>query len=194
MENKISVKDFVNEFKINRVVNTKADPNGVSNFIRDKLQINEYIPFNKKREIVEMIVAQNLTEEDGIKHYDSIGSYMGFVIAMLVAHTALEMSENPIDDYDELSKNGLLEPIVGAFKKDYDESEVLLKMTIAAKLEDNNLNVLIGKFLNGISEKINAFSDVAKDKLGNLNLKDIIGANIKEEDITKLISVLDTLK
>ena len=174
MENKISVKDFVNEFKINRVVNTKADPNGVSNFIRDKLQINEYIPFNKKREIAEMIVAQNLTEEDGIKHYDSIGSYMGFVIAMLVAHTALEMSANPIDDYDE--------------------SEVLLKMTIAAKLEDNNLNVLIGKFLNGISEKINAFSDVAKDKLGNLNLKDIIGANIKEEDITKLISVLDTLK
>ena len=194
MENKISIKDFVNEVKTNRIVNTKADPNAMSNFIRDRLQINEYIPFNEKRKIVEMVVMQNLKEEDGVKHYDSIGSYMSFIIAMLISHTTLEMSENPFDDYDELSKNGLLEPIMGTFKKDYDECETLLKATIVEKLEDNNLNVLVGKFLNNILKRFDAFGDVVKDKFGNVNLKDIIGANIKEEDITKLIGVLDKLK
>ena len=113
---------------------------------------------------------------------------------MLVAHTALEMSTNPVDDYDELSRNGLLEPIVSTFKGDYDECDILLKMTIAEKLEDNNFNILVGKFLNGVLEEFNAFSDVVKEKLGNLNLKDIIDADIKEEDVTKLISVLDKLK
>ena len=194
MKNKINAKDFVNEFKTNRVVNTKADPNAVSNFIKDRLDIVEYIPFKEKRDIVEMVVAQNIKEDNGIKRYDSIGSYMSFVVAMLVAHTALDMSTNPVDDYDELSRNGLLEPIVSTFKGDYDECDILLKMTIAEKLEDNNFNILVGKFLNGVLEEFNAFSDVVKEKLGNLNLKDIIDADIKEEDVTKLLSVLDKLK
>lgn len=191
---KITVEDFINEFKEKKVMNTKIEPDGVEKFIRAKLNIKTYVPFVEKREIVEMVVAQNLQDEDGVKRYDSIGSYMSFVVAMLASHTDFEISKNPIDDYDELSKNGLLELVIGMFKKDYDESEVLLKMTIAAKLEDNNLNILVGKFSNKVLEKIDVVVDVLKDKISKVKLKDIMGADIKKEDIAKLIGALDKLK
>ena len=145
----------------------------------------------KKRKIIEVVVEQNTKEIDGIKKNDSINQYLSFVISMLSAHTNIEFSEDPIADYDMLAESGLLSQIIAEFKESYDECDVLLKMELASKLEDNNINVLVGRFLNGILNKLDDFSGVLKDTFKDINVNDFLGKNFKDEDLAKLTSFLD---
>lgn len=187
----MTIKEFVENFANDKVINTQLKPNAISEYIKEKLEVKSYIPFKIKREIVEIVVSQNTKEIDGIKRHDSINAYIGFVVAMISAHTALEFSENPIEDYDLLAENMLLPKIIDEFKDSYNECDILLKMALAMELEDNNINVLVGKFLNGILQKLDGVGEVLKDKLGNFDLKDILGADFKQEDLAKLTGFLN---
>lgn len=187
----MKVNEFIENFKTKKIMNTQIAPNAVSEHIKKELEVKTYLPFRIKREIVEMVVNKNIKEVDGIKKSDSIDAYIGFVVAMLSAHTVLEFGADPVADYDLLAESGLLPQIIAEFKESYDECDVLLKMALAMKLEDNNINVLVGKFLNNLSQKLDSAGDVLKDKLGDFNLQDILGANFKQEDLAKLSSFLD---
>lgn len=184
---KVVVKDFVSEFVEKKITNNKINPNAIEDFIRSKLEITEYIPFRTKREIVEMIVEKVITEEDGIKRVDGISQFLSFIVAMVASHTTLAFSDKPEEDYDALSRCGLLEHIVAMFKKDVDECDVLLKIAIADELADNNLNVIIGKFFNGVADTLRGFAEKA-------DASKLFGESINKEDIAKLIGVLDKLK
>ena len=190
----VNVKHFIEEFHNKKIQNTQIKPNAVSDYLKETLEIKEYIPFNTKRQIVEMVVAQNTKFVDGIKKNDAIGQYVGFVVAMIASHSNLEFSENPVEDYDALAESGLLPQIINEFKADYSECDILLKMALAMELEDNNVNALIGRFLNKISSGLDGVLEVVMDKFGDFDLKNILGADIKEEDLTKLIGLLDKLK
>ena len=187
----MKVAEFVNEFKNKKIMNTKINEHAVSDYIENTLEIKTYIPFMKKRKIIEVVVEQNTKEIDGIKKNDSINQYLSFVISMLSAHTNIEFSEDPIADYDMLAESGLLSQIIAEFKESYDECDVLLKMELASKLEDNNINVLVGRFLNGILNKLDDFSGVLKDTFKDINVNDFLGKNFKDEDLAKLTSFLD---
>lgn len=194
MKEKILVNDLVSEFLSKKIVNSKIAPNAVEEFIKQRIDIVEYLPFSQKREVVEMVVAKVVSEEDGIKRVNSITQFLSFIVAMLVSHTTLSFSENVEDDYDALSKSGLLEPILDMFKRDYSECDALLKAAIADELADNNLNVIIGKFLNGVLGKLDGVVDTVKGFTDNLDLSKLLGANINKEDIAKIIGVVDKLK
>lgn len=187
----MKVLDFVNEFKNKRIMNTKINEHAVSDYIKEALEIKSYLPFMEKRKIIEVVVEQNTKEVDGIKKNDSINQYLSFVISMLSAHTNIEFSEDPVADYDMLSESGLLPQIIAEFKESYDECDILLKMELTSKLEDNNINVLVGKFLNDILNKLDDFGDMLKDKFGDIDVNDFLSNNFKEEDLAKLTSFLD---
>ena len=175
------VKEFVEEFKAKEIHNTRADSSAVLNYVKGTLEIKTYLPFREKRAIVEMVVEKNISEVDGIKKIDAMDEYIAFVMSMITAHTNLQCSEDPVADYDLLAESGLLPVIIETFKDDYNECDVLLKMERASELEDNNVNVLIGKFLDKIIKTISNVTD-------KLNIKDIISEN----DLAKLSSFLDT--
>lgn len=189
-----TVENFINEFNEKKIRNTQANPNAVSEYIRRSLDIKKYILFREKRTIAEMIVEQNITEVDGIKRYNTINAYVSFVIAMLSAHTNLEFSEDPVADYDLLAESGLLPQIVAEFQNDYNECEIILKMELAMKLEDNNVNVLIGHFLDSILKKLEGASEVLNEKFKDVNFNDILGVDINKENLAKLSGFLDKLK
>jgi hypothetical protein len=191
--NIMKVIDFVQSIKDKKVMNTKLDPNGVENYIRDNLEIKEYIPFKDKRMIAEMVVSTNTVEIDGVKKHDAISAYVGFVVAMLTSHTNLEMSDNPVADYDLLAENGLLIPIIETFRADYTECDILLKMALAYEMEDNNVGAVVGRFLNGIYNTLDGIGDVFKDTISGFDFKEILG-DIKQEDLAKLSSLLDKSK
>lgn len=190
MKEKILVQDFCKEYVEKRIENTKYQPDAIETFIQDRLDIVRYLPFNKKREIVEIIVSKAVTEEDGVKRADGIAQFLAFIVAMVASHTTLAFSDKPEEDYDALSRCGVLEHIIAMFKKDVDECDVLLKMAIADELADNNLNVIIGKFLNGVLGKMDGLVDImAKGFTENLDLSKLLGANIKEEDVAKILGL-----
>lgn len=65
-------------------------------------------------------------------------------------------------------------------------------MLVSQVLEDNNFNVIVGKFLNGILAHIDVFAATLKESVGNVDIAKILGDNFKEEDMVKLHSFLDS--
>ncbi len=188
----MNVQDFIQEFVDKKISNTKINPNAVEEFIKSKLKIRTFIPFVEKRKIVELVVSANITEEYNIKKIDSVGQFVGFVTSMLMAHTDLELDQvDPIKSYDALSESGLLEPIIACFQGDYSECEVLLKMTVADTLADNELSVVVAKFLDDVSNKLDGVVDGVKEMVGNVDLKELLGMNFEEKDLAKLKGFLD---
>ena len=185
------VKDLVSDFQTKKISDTKIAPNAVSDYLKKNLEIKTYLPFRAKRTIVETVVSQNIEWVDGIKKIDSINEYAGFIVAALTAHTNLEFSEDPVADYDLLAESGLLPKIIAEFQESYGECEVLLKMARTSELEDNNLEAIVGRFLNGILERLDGVGESLQGMLGNLNIQDILGGSFKEEDLTKLKGFLD---
>ena len=189
----MKITEFVEAYKAKKFINTPQGLGEKAEWVRSELGIKSYIPFMQKREIAEMIVAQNTKVVDGVKKYDDINSYVLLVVASLVAHTNLEFGTDPIADYDILAEAGLLPQIIAEFQGSHEEIGILLKMAIAAELEDNNVNVLIGHFLDSILKKLDGVNDAIKSKIKELDVKDLLG-DITKEDLTKLSGLLDKLK
>lgn len=189
-----NVQSFIHEFKEKKIMNTKVAPNAVSTYLRKKLEIKTYIPFRVKRQIVESVVAKNIEWVEGIKKIDAINEYVSFIVAVISAHTNIEWSDDPVADYDALAESGLLPQIIAEFQESYSEFDVLLKLARASELEDNNINVLVGKFLNGILDRLDSVGEVLKNNLGDFDIKHILGTDFKQEDLAKLTGFLDKLK
>lgn len=179
------VQDFIKTFTEKKIVNSKIHENAVSDYLKKELEIKTYIPFREKRRIAEMIVEKNIKVVDGIKKYDDIDGYVGLVVASIVAHTNLQFGDDVVADYDLLAESGLLTQIIAEFQGSHEEIGILLKMAVASELEDNNINVIIAHFLDGILKKLDAFK--------GFDFKDLLG-NIGEEDLAKLIGLLDKIK
>ena len=187
----MKIIDFVQGFKDKKIMNTKVDTDAVGKYIKEILEVREYVPFKEKRAIIELIVLNNTKVVDGVKNIDSISQYISFITAMLTAHTNLEFGEDPVVDYDILSENGLLAPIIETFKTDYSECDVLLKMALADELEDNNVNIVFGKFLNGILYRLDAVVEYIKSTMDGVDINSILGESFNQEDLAKLSSFLD---
>ena len=190
MKEQIEIKVFVEEFANKKIMNTKLNDHAVEDFIREKLEITEYLPFEKKRELVQMIIEHVIREEDGVKKVDSVAQFLSFITSMLISHTNLKIVSAE-QDYDALNSCGLLEPIIAMFQKDFSECEALLKMSIADELADNNLSVVVSKFLHGILDKIDSFGEIVKGFAGNLDLSKLLGENIKEEDVAEILGFVN---
>ena len=113
---------------------------------------------------------------------------------MISAHTTLEFSNDPVADYDLLVESGLLPLIVTEFQNDYNECEVILKMALAMELEDNNVNVLIGNFLDSILKKLEGVGEALNEKFKNFNIKDALGTDINIENMDELNSLINKSK
>ncbi len=187
----MKIIEFVEKFNNDKVTNSKINPNAVSDYLKKELEIKTYVPFRLKRTIVETVVNQNIEDVDGIKKYDSINSYISFIVASLTAHTNLEFSDDPVADYDLLAECGLLPQIIAEFETSHNECDILLKMALAMELEDNNLEAVVNRFLNEILNKLDGVGVVLKNTLGNINIQDVLGNHFKEEDLTRLKGFLD---
>ena len=181
----MKINEFIENYKAKRFMVAKNGTDERSEWLKSELEIKAYIPFKEKRKIAEMIVAQNIKEVDGIKKYDDISSYVSLVVASIMAHTNLEFDTDPIVDYDLLAESGLLSQILAEFQGSHEEIGILLKMAIAFELEDNNVNVLVGRFLDSVLKKLDGVVDGVKELVGNVVLKELLGMNFKEEDLDR---------
>lgn len=182
-----TVREFCEAYKAKRFINMRQGADEKSEWLRKELEIKPYIPFREKRQIAEMIVEQNIKVVDGIKKYDSIGAYIGFIVASIMAHTSLMFSNDPIADYDLLAESGLLLQIVAEFQESHNEIDILIKMALASELEDNQPGALISRFLDSVLNKLDGASGMLKGLIGNLDLEEIFS----EENVAKFVGLLN---
>lgn len=189
----MNVKEFCEAYKAKNFMNTKQGTEERIAWIKKELEVKDYIPFMEKRKIAEMVVGQNIEVVDGIKKYDSISGYVSLIVASMMAHTNLKF-EDPVADYDMLAESGLLPHVIAQFQSSHDEIDLLRKMVLDMELEDNYTNALVGRFLNKISGILDGVLEAVKDKFEDFDMKNIFGADFKEEDLAKLTGFLNKLK
>lgn len=181
------IYDFVEAYKGKKFMSTTQGLNEKSEWIRSQLEIKNYIPFKQKREIAEMVVEQNIEVVDGIKKYNNVDAYIGFIMASIMVHTNLKCGDDPIADYDLLAESGLLSQIVAEFQESHNEIDILLKMILASELEDNQPGVLIGRFLDGVLKKLDGATRELNGFVGNLDLEEMFS----EENVAKIVGLLN---
>ena len=177
------IQEFIEKYKAKTFMNTQQGLVEKAEWIRKEIEVKQYIPFMEKRQIANIIVTQNMDVIDGVKKYNTVDAYIGFIMSSITAHTNLECSANPISDYDLLAESGLLYQIVAEFQESHNEIDILTKMMVASELEDNQPGVIIGKFLDSILKKL----DGAANTLQSMNLKDILS----EKNMAKIIGFLN---
>ena len=190
----MTIQELIKDFTEKKIQNTKLNEHAIGDYFKETLEIKTYLPFRQKRMIVEAVVEDNIEIVDGLKKVDSLNQYIAFIVAMLQSHTNLELSNDPVTDYDVLAESGLLPLIIEEFRADYNEMDILLKMALASELEDNSVSAIIARFTNGILEKLDGVGDALKNALGNFDINDIFNGSFKEEDLAKLTGFLDTMK
>ena len=176
----MKVNEFVQKVSDNKArLYNKADKNALSNFIKQTLEVKDYISIKEKKQLVEDIVDETIMYENGLLKFNGIDQYIVYAMKCIEAYTNLELSDDIENDYDELSKIGLLEAITSTFAEEYKTLLTLLQMQCDYTLMDNSITSKVGIFLTHLSSTINKLSDSIKDF-------DINKLNIDKKDIEKL--------
>ena len=160
-------------------------------FLKKELEVKDYLSIKQKKTLVQDIVNECVLYYDGVFKFDDIDKYITFTMKTVGAYTNLELSDDIETDYDLLCEAKLLEPVINTFKKEYDEVNVLLQMKCDYVLSGNTIEAQLGRFLDGISEKLDGFANVLSDKMGNF---DISKLPFSGEDIQKLMKFIDMQK
>lgn len=169
----------------------KADKNALQNFIKQTLEVKDYISIKEKKQLVEDIISETVMYENGLLKFNGIDQYITYVMKCIEAYTNLELSDDIEDDYDELSKTGLLEPITSVFAEEYKAILTLLQMQCDYILMDNSISSKVGVFLTSVSSTIDKLANSLSNSVENF---DISKLNIDKKDIEKITEFLQAVR
>lgn len=164
----MKVKEFIEFIGNDKNKMLKADQ--LKSVVKKQLGVKEYLSIKDKKQLVEDIVDACILYEDGVFKFDEIEKYVVFVMKTIDAYTDIELSSDVEDDYDMLCRSNVLELVVDTFKKEYDDVSVLLSMKCDYVLSNNNIESQLGRFLAGISNKIDTFSTTMSDVIKNIDV------------------------
>jgi hypothetical protein len=184
----MKINEFVQKVSENKAkLYNKADKNALSNFIKQTLNIKSYISIKEKKQLVEDIVSETIIYENGLLKFNGIDQYIVYAMKCIEAYTDLELSNDIEDDYDELSKTGLLEAITSTFAEEYKTVLTLLQMQCDYILMDNSISSKVGVFLTMVSSIIDKLANSLPNSVDNF---DISKLNIDKKDIEKITEFL----
>lgn len=184
----MKINEFVQKVSENKAkLYNKADKNALSNFIKQTLNIKSYISIKEKKQLVEDIVSETIIYENGLLKFNGIDQYIVYAMKCIEAYTDLELSNDIEDDYDELSKTGLLEAITSTFAEEYKTVLTLLQMQCDYILMDNSISSKVGVFLTSVSSIIDKLANSLPNSVDNF---DISKLNIDKKDIEKITEFL----
>lgn len=188
----MKVIEFVEKFKEDKVINTQIKPDAVSEYIKEKLEIKDYVPFAEKRELCERVLnACNTKEDSGLVKVDSVSRYIVFTISIISKYTNLEFSSgedefDSLDEYDILCQNELLNSILDVIGGEYITCNNILNMMMDDIVSNNNtIENVIGEVLNKISDSVSYVATSLADKIDSMEL------DLDQIDIDKYAGLID---
>ena len=184
----MKINEFLDVVNANKAkLYNKANKNALSDFIKQTLNIKSYISIKEKKQLVEDIVSETIIYENGLLKFNGIDQYIVYAMKCIEAYTDLELSNDIEDDYDELSKTGLLEAITSTFSEEYKTVLTLLQMQCDYILMDNSISSKVGVFLTRLSSIIDKLANSLTNSVDNF---DISKLNIDKKDIEKITEFL----
>ena len=167
----MTIKNFVELMNTNK--NKLLKPEQIQAFLKKELEVKEYLSIKQKKELVNDIVNECILFENGIFKFDEIEKYIYFTMKTIATYTNLELSNDIEADYDVLCEAKLLNAVVETFNGEYENVKVLLQMKCDGILSGNTIEAQLGRFLDGVIERLDEFASVVTDKVENFNLKDL---------------------
>ena len=189
----MKVIDFIQDFKEKKVINTKIAPNAVNDYIKEKLEVKDYIPFTEKRRLcVDVLNACSTKSDSGFVKSDSVSRYIVFTISIISKYTNLEFSSgedvefDSLDEYDMLCQSCLLNPILEVIGEEYVACNNMLNMMMDDMIANNNtVEAIVGNSLTKITSSIDILIESFAAKVDEMNL------DLSQIDIDKYKKILD---
>lgn len=166
-------------------------PEQIQAFLKRELEVKEYLSIKDKKALVNDIVNECILYDDGVFKFDDIEKYIVFTMRTIAAYTNLELSDDIEEDYDTLCEAKLLTSVIDAFKQEYDEVNILLQMKCDYIMSGNTIEAQLGRFLDGISDKLDALIGPLSESLGKFDLSNL---PIDAESLQKLMKFINNQK
>lgn len=157
----------------------------VASLLKKTIEPKSYMSIKDKKQLVDKIVNSSIYYNNGVFKFDGIERYVYFTMYTIEAYTSIELSSDIEDDFDALSESKLLPAIICLIQQEFDDVNVLLQMQCDYIMEDNSLESQLGKFLDGILEKIDVAVDGLTKYVSNVDLGKLM------EDKDKIISYFE---
>lgn len=193
---KLTIKEFVDGFKAKKIMNTKLDPEAVSNYIKKELEVKDYVSFAEKRELCANVLnACNTKDSNGLVKVDSVSRYILFTIAIISKYTKLEFSSgkddegfDSLDEYDMLCQANLLDPILEVIGAEYVTCNNILNMMMSDVVANNNtIENVVSHTLGRISKSVDGLIGALAEKVEDMEL------DLNQIDINKFEGLLDLI-
>ena len=173
----MKVNEFIENFKTKKIMNTQIAPNAVEKYLKEKLEVKDYVPFAEKRELCKRVLNTcNTKEESGLIKVDSVSRYIVFTLSIISKYTNIEFSSgddeiDSLDEYDMLCQSGLLNAILDVIGEEYTTCNNILNMMMT-DIEANNNTVenVVATVLNRLGDSIDGFIEVLAVKVEEMNL------------------------
>ena len=161
----------INEFieYMAKNINRTLKEEQILTLVKNQLEVKKYIPLREKKDLVDKIIEKCLYYENGTFRIDAIDSYIYFTMFTIDTYTNLE-----IDDiegcFDILSESGLMPVVITALGQEYNDVQTFLNMKRNEILENNSIEMQLGKFFEGTLEKVEDFGEELIETLNSLNI------------------------
>lgn len=159
--------------------------------LKKKLEAKDYVSFATKRNLVSSIVNECILYENGMFKFNDIDKYVCFTMRVIETYTNLEFTDDLEVEYDLLCEAKIIDLIINTFKKEYDDVNILLQMQCDYVLSNNSIGSQVGRFLDGILEKVDVLVDTLANKANDFDLNNL---PISGEDLNKLMQFINIQK
>lgn len=173
----------VNEF-IEEITKVAKNKDMLNKKLESLLNVKQYIPVAKKKEIVIDIVDNTIYFNDGIYKFNEFDKCVYYIMKCINEYTDLEVSDDYMADYDILCESGLVSIIIEMFKKEYEEIGVMLNMECDSILMDNSVEVQLAKFFEKVNSKLDNINEIVQNA-NEMTLP------IKKEDVDTIVNFLN---
>ena len=161
----------INEFieHMSKNINGTMKENQILAIAQKQLEVKKYIPIKEKKDLVDKIIEKCIYFESNTFRIDAIDSYIYFTMFTIDTYTNLEIDDVE-DCFDALSESGLMPVVIAALGQEYQDVQTFLNMKRGEILENNSVEMQLGKFFDSVLDQVSEFSEDLMDTIQNLNI------------------------
>ena len=150
-------------------INGTMKEDKIVSLAKQQLEVKNYLSIKDKKDLIDRIIEKCIYFENNTFRIDAIDSYIYFTMLTIDTYTNLEIDDVE-DCFDALSESGLMPVVIAALGQEYQDVQTFLNMKRGEILENNSVEMQLGKFFDSVLDTVGDFSDTIIETLKGLNI------------------------